>query len=563
MQNHFTGDVFMLTAQHSISAKIKRFFKPFLSATLFVTLGQSAFAASPPKETVLADKQEIAIHTTAEAATLDPQKMEGSDESLLARQLFEGLVNTDEEDRIIPGVAERWEYLDNAQKVRFYLRHNAKWSNGDPVTAHDFVYAWQRLVDPKTASPYASYLLFMKMANVQAIIDGKQAPDTLGIKALDDYTLELTLSAPVPYAVDLTQHASLYPVHKATVEKYGDEWTRPQNLVGNGAYQIDERVLNEKIVLKRNPNYWDNEKTVIDKATFYVLTETAGIARYRTGALDISYIPGSLYRDAKFQKDYGSQIHRNRKLGTFTYEMNLATPPFDDIRVRKALNLAVERDIITYKVLNFGQTPAFTFTPPYIKGGERIQLPEYASWTQAQRNDAAKKLLAEAGYSKANPLKTELLYNTNEGLKEIAIAVTSMWKKNLDGMADIKLKNMEWKTFLDTKNQKNYTLAFSAWIADYNEATTFLTYYLSNSAQNYIGFNSPRFDQLIHDSYYAKNDDERAEIYAQAEAELDSHYPFVAIYHYAGQIIKNPKLKGYEGKSPQGVYFLKDLYLEK
>lgn len=530
---------------------------------LFIALGQPAFAASPPGGVELADKQEIAIHTTAEASTLDPQKMEGTAESLLARQLFEGLVNTDEAGQIVPGVAERWEYLENAQKVRFYLRSNAKWSNGDPVTAHDFVYAWQRLVDPKTASPYASYLLFMKMANVQAILDGKQAPDTLGVKALDDHTLELTLTAPVPYAVDLTQHTSLYPVHRATVEKYGEEWTRPQNLVGNGAYQLGERVLNEKITLTRNPNYWDNDKTVIEKSTFYVLTETAAIARYRTGTLDISYIPGSLYRDAQFQRIYGSQIYRSRKLGTFTYEMNLAQPPFNDIRVRKALTLAVERDIITHKVLNFGQTPAFTFTPPYIKGGERIQLPVYAHWTQAERNEAAKQLLAEAGYSKANPLKTELLYNTNEGLKEIAIAVTSIWKKNLDGMVDIQLKNMEWKTFLDTKNQKNYALAFSAWVADYNDASTFLTYYLSNSAQNHIGFHSPRFDQLLHDAHYAKNDTERAEIYAKAEAELDSHYPFVPIYHYAGQIIKNPKLKGYEGQSAKEIYFLKDLYLEK
>lgn len=516
-----------------------------------------------PEGVQLADKQEVRIQTTAEAATLDPQKMEGTGESLLARQLLEGLVNTDEVDNIIPGVAERWESSDDFKTVTFYLRQDAKWSNGDPVTAHDFVYAWQRLVDPKTASPYATYLEFMKLENVADIVAGTKSPDSLGVKAVDDHTFQLTLTAPVPYAAQLTQHASLYPVHRATVEKYGDDWTRPEHFVGNGAYKIAERVLNEKIVFERSPTYWNDKETVVNKVTFFVLNESSGIARYRSGDLDIANIPATLYKDPKFRKEYDPQIHKSRKLGTFTYEMNLAKPPFDDIRVRKALDLALEREVITDKVLGFGQIPTFRFTPNYVGSGEKIQQPEYASWTQQQRNEAAKKLLIEAGYSKSKPLKTELLYNTNEGLKNIAVAATAMWKKNLDGMADISLKNIEWKTFLDTKQQKNYNLAFSAWIADYNEASTFLTYYLSNSEQNKIGFKSEKFDKLINDSYYAKNDEERAEIYAQAENELGSHHPFVAIYHYAGLFIKNPKLKGYEGKSPQGVYFLRDLYVEK
>lgn len=534
-----------------------------LSSAILLALSPNAFAAKVPEGVVLAEKQDIQIQTTAEAATLDPQKMEGTGESLLARQLFEGLVTTDELDKLLPGVAERWESSNNYQTWTFHLRKEAKWSNGEPVTAHDFVFAWQRLVDPKTASPYASYLEFMKMENVAEIIAGKKSPDTLGVKAIDDYTLQLSLTAPVPYADQLTQHTSLYPVHRATVEKFGDEWIRPENLVGNGAYKIKERVLNEKISFERSPTYWNDKETVVNNVTFYILNESAGINRYRSGDLDIANLPKDLYKDPKFNAEYGKQIHTSRKLGTFTYELNLAKPPLDDIRVRKALDLGVEREIITEKVLGFGQTPTFTFTPNYIGAGEKVKQPEYAAWTQAQRNEEAKKLLIEAGYSKSNPLKTELLYNTNEGLKGIAVAVTSMWKKNLDGMVDVSLKNQEWKTFLDTKNQKNYNIAFSAWIADYNDASTFLTYYLSNSEQNKIGFKSEKFDKLINDSYYAKDEAERADIYAQAEAELNSHHPFVAIYHYAGLFIKNPKLKGYEGKSPQGVYFIKDFYVEK
>lgn len=550
--------------QHFISTTHHRFIKhSLLSSAILFALIPNAFSAKVPNNVVLADKQEVNIQVTAEASTLDPQKMEGAGESLIARQLLEGLVNTDDLDHIIPGVAERWEYTPDFKTLTFYLRHNAKWSNGDPVTAHDFVYAWQRLVDPKTASPYASYPEFMKLANVADIIAGKKSPTELGVKAVDNYTLQLTLTSPVPYAAELTQHASLYPVHKATVEKYGENWTRPEHFVGNGAYKLAERVLNEKLLMVRNPNYWNNQETVIDKATFSVLNESSGIARYRSGDLDIAYIPSALYKDPNFRKQYDPQIHQSQKLGTFTYEMNLAKPPFNDIRVRKALDLAIEREVITHKVLNFGQIPTYRFTPNYISGGEKIKQPEYAGWTQQQRNDEAKKLLMEAGYSKNHPLKAELLYNTNEGLKSIAIAATSMWKKNLDGMADITLKNMEWKTFLDTKNQKNYQLAFSAWIADYNDASTFLTYYLSNSEQNKIGFKSETFDKLINDSYYAKNADERAEIYAKAEEELGKHHPFIAIYHYSGQFIKNPKLHGYEGKSPQGTYFIRNLYLTK
>lgn len=545
-------------------AKTKQFITlSTLSSAILFALSPSAFAAKVPEGVVLADKQEVRIQTTAEASTLDPQKTQGVGESLLARQLFEGLVTTDEQDKLLPGVAERWESSNNYQTWTFHLRKNAKWSNGDPVTAHDFVFAWRRLVDPNTAAPYASYLEFMKMENVSDIISGKKSPETLGVKALDDYTLQLTLVAPVPYADQLTQHTSLFPVHRATVEKFGDDWIKVGNFVGNGAYRLKERVLNEKISFERSPTYWNDNATVVNGVTFYVLNESSGISRFRAGDLDLASVSQSLYRDPKFNAEYGSQVYKYRRLSTFTYQLNMAKPPLDDIRVRKALDLAVDRDIIANKVLGFGQRPTFTFTPDYIAGGEKVKQPEYAGWTQAQRNEEAKKLLIEAGYSASNPLKTELLYNTNEGLKNIAVAVTSMWKKNLDGMADITLKNQEWKTFLDTKNRKDFFIAFEGWNADYNDASTFLTYYLSNSEQNRVGFKSEKFDKLMNDSYYAKNEAERADIYAQADAELSAHHPFVAIYHYAGMFIKNPKLKGYEGKSPQGVYFVKDLYLEK
>lgn len=350
-------------------------------------------------------------------------------------------------------------------------------------------------------------------------------------------------------------------MHRATLEKYGDSWTDKSHFVGNGAYKIADRTINEKIILERNPIYWNNKETVINKVGFIILNENAGISRFRTGTLDQAYIPEHLFKDPKFRKQYQSQIFNTRKLSTFTYAMNMTKAPFNDIRVRKALNLSLDRKIITDKVLGFSQTPTSTFTPFYINGGEKIQQPDYANLPMAQRNEEAIKLLTEAGYSKGHPLKAELLYNTNDGLKSIAVAVSAIWKKNTNGLVDIHLKNMEWKTFLDEKRKGNFDLAFDSWGADYNEATTFLSCYLSDNPQNSVGFNSKKFDDLIAQSYKVKTNEERQDIYAQAEAELDSYYPFVAIYHYAGLFIKNPKLKGYEGKSPQGVYYLKDLYL--
>lgn len=222
---------------------------------------------------------------------------------------MEGLVNIDTEDRLIPGVAERWEYSEDFKTVTFYLRKDAKWSNGEPVTAHDFVYSWQRLVDPKTASPYATYIEFMKMENVAEIVEGQKTPDTLGVKAVDDHTLRLNLTAPVPYAADLTQNSSLYPVHKITVEKYGDAWFKPKHFVGNSAYKIAEHILNEKIVLERSPTYWHDKETVVNKVTFFVLNESSGIARYRSGGLDIANIPSVLYKDPNFHKEYAPQIY--------------------------------------------------------------------------------------------------------------------------------------------------------------------------------------------------------------------------------------------------------------
>ncbi len=266
-----------------------KFSLSLLATSLVLGLSTNVFAAKVPEGTTLAEKQEITINNASEPSSFDPHKIEGVPESQVAYQLFEGLVTKDSDGNIQPGVAESWENTPDYKTWTFKLRQDAKWSNGDAVTAHDFVFAWQRLVNPLTASPYSSYLTYLNVENAQDIIDGKKKPEELAVKAIDDHTFQVQLSQPVPYAVELVTHSSLLPVHKATVEKYGDAWVKKGNLVGNGAYTLADHVINEKIVFERNKNYWNDKETVINKATFLAIANaTTDVSRYRAGDLDMT-----------------------------------------------------------------------------------------------------------------------------------------------------------------------------------------------------------------------------------------------------------------------------------
>lgn len=250
-------------------------------------LSSLSYAADVPQGTVLAQKQELVRHIKDEPASLDPAKAVGLPEIQVIRDLFEGLVNQNERGELTPGVATRWQSNDN-RIWTFTLRDNAKWSDGTPVTAQDFVYSWQRLVDPKTTSPFAWFAALAGISNAQAIIDGKAAPDTLGVTAVDARTLRVQLDKPLPWFSNLTANFAFYPVQKANVES-GKEWTRPGALVGNGAYVLNARVVNEKLVVVPNTHYWDNAKTVLQKVTFIPINqESSATKRYLAGDIDIT-----------------------------------------------------------------------------------------------------------------------------------------------------------------------------------------------------------------------------------------------------------------------------------
>lgn len=540
--------------------------KAILPLSLGVALScasQSIWADNSAINTNLASDQTVHWNIGADPASLDPAKIEGTPEGNVVQNIFEPLVVSDDKGHILPGAAVKWEHNKDYTVWIFYLRPNAKWSNGDPVTAHDFVYAFRRLADPKTASPYASYLTFLKLKNAEDVISGKKAPDTLGVKALDDHRLELDLSQSIPYADELLEYYSMVPVNQKVIEKYGDAWTNPKNIVTNGPFKPTSWIVNEKIDLVPNPYYWDAKNVKLKHVVLYPIpSANTDIDRYRSGGIDITAgaLPVDLFK--RLKAEYPNQVYTPKTLCTYYYEINNNRAPFNNPNVRLALSMALDRTIIADKVMGQGQQPTYTFTPTYINGGEKIQNPEWANWTQAQRNQKAIELLQSAGYSSSNPLVFNLLYNTSENHKRIAIATAAILHQNLKGMVQVKLENQEWKTYLDSRHQGNYDIARASWCADYNDASSFLTYFLSNSTTNTSFYKSKAYDADIAQSYHAATKEERAADYAKAEAQLDKDAAVIPVFNDVAPRMIKPYVKGFDVDNPANNYYLKNVYVE-
>ncbi len=517
-----------------------------------------AWAADVPPGIELAAKQELVRNNGSEPASLDPHKVESDVESNIIGDFFDGLIRVKNDGSIEPHLAEKWDNQDN--KVwTFHLRPGIKWSNGEPITAQDVVWSWKRLVDPKTGSPYATYPGTMHIENANDIAEGKKPVDSLGVKALDANTVQVTLDQPTSAFLLMLGHTSMVPVSEAAVEKFGDKWTQPANFVSSGPYKLSQWVVNEKVVGERNKQYWDDAHTVINKVTYLPVTSgTADINRYKAGEIDITYtVPETLF--ASLKKSIPDQVHITPYLSTYYYEFNTTKAPFNDPRVRLALNLALDKDIIAGKVLGQGQKPAWLVSQPKI-GGITLKPAEYGSWSHDKRVAEAKKLLAEAGFNEKHPLQFNLLYNTSESHQRIAIAASSMWKKNIG--VEAKLQNQEWKTMLDTKRTGNYDLVRYGWIADYDDAATYLNNFRTGDSQNSSKYSNPAYDEIIAKASQATTQEERAKYYQQAEDILAKDVPTIPIYHYVKVQLVKPYVGGY-APSTLGKYLTQDLYIKK
>ena len=534
-------------------------FRMTLAAISLSSIITPAIAANPPAGAQLAEQQQIVRHIKDEPASLDPLKAVGLPEIQVIRDLFEGLTNQDAQGKIVPGVAQSWSSSDNKTWV-FTLRNNARWSNSDPVTAQDFVYSWQRLVDPKNSSAFAWFAGLSGIQNAAAITKGEMTPDKLGVVAQSKNQLKVTLDRPVPWFPALVANVALFPVPQKIIAQQGDSWTSPGKLVGNGAYQLSERVVNEKIVLTRNPHYWDDAHSVLTKVTFVPINEeSSATKRYRSNDIDITEsFPKNMY--ALLKKTLPGEVYTPDQLGTYYYAFNTQKGPTADVRVRKALSWSIDRKVIAEKVLGTGEKPAWHFTPDVTAGFK--PLPTFMQQhDQSSLNAQAKSLLAAAGYGPGKPLKLKLLYNTSESHQKIAIAVASMWKKNLG--VDVTLENQEWKTYIDSRNSGNFDVIRASWVGDYNEPSTFLNLLTSGNSSNIARFKNADYDAVIAKASRETSDQVRNSDYNRAEQILAEQAPIAPIYQYTnGRLIK-PWVKGYPITNPEDVAYSRELWIEK
>ena len=489
---------------------------------------------------VLAAHQVLHLGNGTEIQTLDPHRNEDVSGSNVLRDVYEGLVNEAPNGDPEPGAAESWTVSEDGKTYVFALRRSARWSNGDPVSADDFVYGFRRAADPKTLSAYT--FILSPIENADEIGAGRLPPDRIGVRALDDYTLEIRLANATPYFLGLLAHSTTYPVHRASVEKYGIKFTRPGNLIGNGAFRLDEWVVQSHIKLVRNPYYWDDPHTVLQEVYFYPTENVpAELQRYRANDLDYTY-DISTAQLPWIKREIPDELYVAPYLGSYYYGFNTTKPPFkDNPKLRRALSLAVDRKVIVEQILGAGQPPAYGWVPP-VHHYEPQQMVE-ASWTQEQREAEAKRLYAEAGYSAENPLQTELMFNTHEDHRRIAVTIAAMWKRVLG--FEVTISNQEWKVFIDTRTQKVATQVFrGSWIGDYDDAFTFAELLRSTSGQNDPGYDNPEYDRLLDAAQAELDLERRAELLEQAERVMLADMPILPLYFYVSKHMIKPWVQG-------------------
>ncbi|PUB17372.1 peptide ABC transporter substrate-binding protein [Yoonia sediminilitoris] len=531
------------------------------TAAMLITAGGAVYAdghaTHPETGETLASEQVFTYRDLDESPSIDPGKAEDTAGGDIIRDLFEGLMGQDAEGNLIPAVATGYTVSDDNLVYTFTLRDNAKWSNGEPVTAGDFEYGWKRAADPATASPYSWYIELTTVANASEVIAGDMDPSELGIKAIDDTTLEITLTQPLPYFPDMTTHYTLFPVPQATIEEFGDEWTKPGNMVSNGAYVLTEHVPQERLVRERNEMYWDNENTIIDKTVSLIIPdENVALTRFLAGELDRTEVPAGQF--PRLAQEYPDDIMSVPQACSYYYTINLTdttNPALLDPKVRQALSLAVNRDVIVDNVLAGGQKAAYTFTHWATAGFETPETP-IAAMDQAARDAAAKELIAEAGYGSDNPLSLKLIYNTSDSHKSVAIAISQMWKQTLG--VETELANQEWQTFLETRGNQDYEIARAGWCADYNEASTFLDLMDSGSGYNDAKYNNPEVDALLAE---AKTAADPQAAYTQVEQIISEDVPIIPIYHYAAAKMLSDAVEGWPYNNFQQKWYSKDLYI--
>lgn len=477
---------------------------------------------------------------TSEPATLDPHKATGTWEDRILSGLLIGLTQSGPDGKPVPGMAERWETSADGLVWTFHLRP-ATWSDGAPVTADDFVFSLRRVLDPGTASQYASLLYVIK--NAQGVNKGELPLAALGVRALDPRTLEIRLEHPAPYLPELTKHNTMYPVARHVVEKLGDAWVKPGNFVSNGPYLLRDWRLGDYVRITKNPRFYEASTVCIDEIYYYPTDDsTMAERRVARGELDLNTDIQS-NRIAYLREAMPGHARTATWLGVSFLAFNSKVPAFKDYRVRLALSMAIDREFITGRLMRGGQMPAYNFVPPGVANYSPAPLPAWSSWPYARRQAEARRLLAEAGYGPENPLRFELKHRATPDPMLIMPAIQADWKEI---GVEARLVQNESQIAYAAYRARDFEVGDTAWIADYNDPMSFL--YLQQSdtgAQNYGDYRNPAYDALLAKAEAEPDVGRRAAYLRQAEQMMIADAPIAPVYVYVSKNLVSPRVTGW------------------
>lgn len=550
------------------TGRLKKLFAVVLATALSVSvLAGCGSSSSSSTKSASGSAQELNFNIGSDLKTLDPALNQAVDGGIVLENLFEGLYKPDDNMKPVPGIAESYDLSDDQLTYTFHLRKDAKWSNGDPVTAGDFEYAWKRVLNPDTAAEYAYQMMYLEGA--EEYNGGTGSADAVGVKATDDYTLEVKLTAPCSYFLDLTSFPCYFPVDQKVAESNKDWATKAETYVSNGPFKLTDYKIKDGMVLEKSDSYYNKDAVTLDKLNIkFVSDSTSAWANYKAGQFDMVYEVPKAEVPAG-QKDGSVTIIP--LLGTYYYSINVtdkaaqidpnAAKVLGDKNVREALNLGIDREAIV-NALNCGKTAATSFVPIGLPGADGKDFKDTDYFPAKGDLTKAKKLLSDAGYpdGKGFP-QIVLLYNPEKDEHAtIAQAIQQMWKTNLG--IDVQLQSQEWKVFQQTRNDKNFEIARDAWVGDYNDPMTFLDMLQTKSGQNNSGYSNPEYDKIVDEAKVETDANKREELLHQAEAMLMEDYPVLPIYYDSQPVGVQSYVKGLK-TSPLGFIYFDKVTIEK
>ena len=487
--------------------------------------------------------------------SLDPHKARAMEAMVVLRDLFEGLTRLDHQAAPIPGQAESWTVSGDGLVYTFKLRPKLKWSNGDPLVAEDFAAGLRRLVDPHTASQYAQVVDVIR--NAPDIIAGSKPVSELGVAAPDDGTVVITLSTPAPYLPGLMAHPSTAPLHRPSLARLGERFTRPGEQVSNGAFVLKEWLQGSYIRAVRNAHYWNNAANKIDAVKFLqIADENAELRAYRAGELHFTaVVPRGQF--GWIEQNLAKELHISPQLTIYYYGFNLDRALFKDRKVRQALSMVIDRERLANSVLRVGELPAYGWVPPGVFNYS-AQSFDYAKTPIAERIVTAKKLLAEAGFTRERPLRFELRYNTGEVHAKVAVAVASMWKEALG--VEAQLTAVEFKSLFQDVDRRDVDVFRFSWVGDYNDPYTFLQYLKSDFGINLPHYKSAAYDALLAQASQQTDLARRRELLEHAERTMLADQPLIPLYFYVNKHLVKPEVQGWYD-NVMNVMYSQDLSL--